>query len=102
MSELRTPQEAAAKLRCSVKTLRMHVRSGALKYVNIGRGTKRPRYRFADADLADFILNQTRRNAHPCLSTGQRARRSTSSISCGEVIAFTALQSERAAAKPKP
>jgi|ERR1700722_15255312 hypothetical protein len=102
MSELRTPQEAAAKLRCSLKTLRAHVRSGALKYVIIGRGTKRPRYMLTDADIDEFILNRTVRNPQPCLSTDRKARRSTSSISGGEVIAFTALQSERAAAKQRP
>jgi hypothetical protein len=40
---LRSPQEAAAKLRCSIKTLNGHIASGALAYVIIGHGTKRPR-----------------------------------------------------------
>jgi excisionase family DNA binding protein len=71
--QLRTPQEAAARLRCSQRTLRAHVRAGALRYVIIGRGTKRPRRGFTDADLDEFIERQTRRDA-PCLSTGRRAR----------------------------
>src|SRR6516164_3532619 len=65
---LRTPAEAARKLRCSVKTLFGHVASGALRYVAIGHGTKRPRKRFADADLDAFIESQTRKDV-PCPST---------------------------------
>src|SRR5262245_38763671 len=52
---LRTPAEAARKLRCSIKTLFAHVASGALRYVDIGRGTKRPHRMFTDADLDAFI-----------------------------------------------
>src|SRR5215831_7084198 len=55
---LRTPAEAARKLRCSVKTLRAHVAAGDLRYVIIGKGTKRPRIRFTAADLDEFIANQ--------------------------------------------
>ena len=57
---LRTPAEAAAKLRCSIKTLNGHVAAGVLKYVSIGHGTKRPRKMFTDADLDTFIAAQTR------------------------------------------
>ena len=48
---LLTAAEAAAKLGCSIKTLNGHVAAGALKYVTIGHGTKRPRKMFTDADL---------------------------------------------------
>jgi hypothetical protein len=100
VTALRTAQEAAARLRCSTKTLNGHVRSGALRYVIIGCGSKRPRRMFTDADLDEFIERQTRRNA-PYLSTDRKARRSTTLTSGCEVVAFTALQAERAAAMPK-
>jgi hypothetical protein len=73
-TSLHTPNEAAARLRCSRKTLNAHVRSGALRYVLIGRGTKRPRRMFTDADLDEFIERQ-RRMAVPCPSIAQKARR---------------------------
>ena len=40
---------------------------GALKYVSIGHGSKRPRHMFTDADLDAFIAAQTRkvRRVHP-------------------------------------
>src|SRR5262245_44123203 len=62
LTSLRTSREAAARLRCSIKTLRGHVRSGALPYVALGHGRKRVRKMFADADLDAFIANQTRKD----------------------------------------
>ena len=59
---LRTASEAAAKLGCSVKTLKGHVAAGALNYVIIGHGRKRPRKMFTDADLDAFIEAQTRKD----------------------------------------
>jgi len=99
---LRTPAEAARKLRCSIKTLNGHVASGALQYVVIGHGTKRPRRMFADTDLDDFIANQTRKDVPcPSISTETVARRISTSTSKCEVIGFTARRNARRAAKPK-
>jgi hypothetical protein len=84
---LRTPAEAARKLHCSVKTLNGYVKSGALKYVAIGHGRKRPRKMFTDADLNEFIANQTRK-VTPCPSTAGRTRLTGTSISGAEVIDF--------------
>src|SRR5215472_10949272 len=97
---LKTAAQAAAKLNCSIKTLFGHVASGALRYVDVGHGTKRPRYRFTDADIDAFIAAQTRKDV-PCPSTASRARRIGTSISGGEVIALTALRKRRRDAKPK-
>ena len=36
--------------------------TGALRYVTIGHGTKRPRKMFTDADLNEFIAEQTRKD----------------------------------------
>jgi len=99
---LRTPAEAARKLRCSIKTLNAHVAAGDLRYVSIGKGTKRPRRMFSDADLDDFIANQTRKDvACPPTSPKTAARRISTSTSKCEVIGFTARRNARRAAKPK-
>ena len=58
-----TEAEAAAKLGISIKTLSGHVAAGSLKYVAVGHGTKRPRRMFTDADLDEFIVNQTRKDS---------------------------------------
>jgi hypothetical protein len=99
---LRTKAEAAAKLGCSTKTLDGYVSIGALHYVALGHGKKRQRKMFADTDLDEFIANQTRKDS-PCPSTRTRtvARRSGTSTSKCEVVAFTALQKRRRGAKPK-
>jgi hypothetical protein len=97
---LLTRAQAAAKLNCSLRTLDGHVASGALRYVAIGHGTKRPRKMFTDADLDEFIANQTRKDV-PCPSTASRARRSGTLTSGGEVIAFTGLRRPRRGAKPR-
>src|SRR5262245_46941191 len=101
MTDLRTPAEVAARLRCSRKTLNEHVRMGALRYIIIGCGSKRPRRMFTDADVDQFIERQSRRDV-PCQFTDRRARRSTTSTSGSAVIAFTALRNARTDAKPKP
>jgi len=86
---LLTQAEAAARLACSIKTLNGHIASGALRYVALGHGRKRPRRFFTDADLDTFIAAQTRKDV-PCPSTASRARHTGISISSGTVIDFTA------------
>ena len=96
---LYTASEAAAKLRCSTKTLAGHVALGALRYVQTGHGTRRPRRMFTEADLDAFIANQTRQDSPACASTKTRVRPTTSSTSNGEVIAFTARQNAQPSGK---
>ena len=98
---LRTPTEAARKLRCSVKTLDGHVASGAIGYVIVGHGKKRQRKMFTDDDINAFIQAQTRKES-PCPSDATRGRRSGSTISKSNVTAFSEAQRRRRAAKPKP
>src|SRR5262249_21815265 len=97
---LLTKGEAAAKLGCSTKTLDGHVAAGALRYVTIGHGTKRPRRMFTDVDLDTFIANQTRKDA-PCPPSRTRVRRSGDTTSRSEVIAFTARRNARPSGKRK-
>src|SRR5215470_708677 len=99
---LLTSAEAARKLRCSIKTLNAHVAAGDLRYVIIGKGTKRPRRMYVAADLDAFIANQTRKDV-PCPPTGPTtaARRISTTTSKCEVIGFTARRNARRAVKPK-
>jgi excisionase family DNA binding protein len=92
---LLTPDEAAARLRCSRRTLAGLIRAGALRYVIIGCGTKRPRKMFTDLDLDECIARQTRREV-PCPPAATRGRRSPT----GPTVAFTALRSRRMSEKP--
>jgi excisionase family DNA binding protein len=99
---LRTPAQAARRLGVSNRTLRGLVTSGEVRYVNVGRGKQRERVMFTDSDLDDFISNRTRQKAQQsCPSTSQRARRTTTSTSSGEVIAFTARRKEQTNARRK-
>jgi excisionase family DNA binding protein len=99
-TSLRTPLEAAARLRCSLKTLRRHVETGRLRYVEIGHGKHRSRRMFADADINAFIELQTREDI-PCQFSKTRVRHigaSTSNIVEG---GFSALPRPRPSAAPK-
>src|SRR5215470_18097859 len=93
-NSLLTPADAARRLGCSVKTLRAHVAAGDLRYVSIGHGKKRQRKMFTDADLDDFIANQTRKDV-PCPSTRIGARRFGNSTSGCVVTAFTGVPRPR-------
>jgi excisionase family DNA binding protein len=77
------------------------IKDGTLDYINLGRGKKRPRYRFKKQDLDAFIEHRRQKEA-PCLSTSQRSHRSTPSTSKSVVIGFTAQRNAKLAAKPKP
>jgi hypothetical protein len=101
MFGLRTPREAAARLRCSPKTLNAHVASGVLRYVLVGHGTRRQHKMFTVVDLDAFVASQTRKAATPCPSAKTRARRTTSSTSNIVAIAFSAQPKPRPGAKPK-
>jgi hypothetical protein len=97
---LKTTAQAAAKLGCSVKTLDGYVRAGVLKYVDIGHGKRRQRRMFTDADIAEFIISQTRK-VTPCPSTVGHARPTGTLISSGEVIDFTRPRKTPTSVKPK-
>ena len=98
---LRTSAEAAARLDCSLKTLRAHVAAGELRYVTIGQGTKRPRRRFTDQDLNEFIAAQSRKDSPPCHSIESRVRPTGISNFKSKVVAFTAVPKPPSGAKRK-
>jgi hypothetical protein len=99
---LKTLQEGAAKLGCSIKTLNGHLASGALRYVITGHGTKRPRKMLTDADLDTFIENQTRKDSPACQSSATRARHTGGSTFSSTVVAFSAQPRPRPSGKRKP
>jgi hypothetical protein len=101
MGVLKTAKQAAERLHTSVEQLIGFVRDGELRYVNLGRGKKRPRRMFTDEDLDEFIERRKRKEAGLCPSTNQPSRRTGNMTSKSEVIAFSARPNARAAAKPK-
>ena len=102
-SPLLKPAEMAAQLRISEKQLADLVRDGEVGFVNVGRGKKKPRILFTQADRDEFIERRRARKSPPsCQSIGRKARRSISTTSGSEVVAFSALRSARASAKRKP
>lgn len=58
MAALLSTIEAAAELKISVKTLRGHVKDGAIRYIVTGRGTKRLMIAFDPADILLFQYEQ--------------------------------------------
>lgn len=99
MTALLTPAEVAARLRCSRKTLDAHVRAGAIRYINIGHGKKRPKRMFTEVDVEDFITRQTRRDV-PVEPMRRVTRRRTNPID--EPNGFLARAAMMRAQKQKP
>jgi excisionase family DNA binding protein len=98
---LKTPAQAARRLNISVRTLRGLIKSGELRYVNLGHGKQREKIMFTDSYLDDLIASRTRQKVQECPSTSPKARRTTTSTSSGEVLAFTARRNGRTGAKRK-
>jgi hypothetical protein len=97
MDELHTRREAAAKLRCSTKTLDKHVAGGALRYVLIGHGVRHLRKMFPESELVAFLTNQTRKEIPlPCPFTRTRDRHTIGTTSSSEIVAFSAQPRPRA------
>jgi hypothetical protein len=95
------PPQAADKLNVTVEQLFGFVRDGELRYINIGRGSKRPRYAFTDADINELIEKRQTREA-TCPSTNPKSRRRISSTTSKSiVVGFTARREQQIAAKRK-
>lgn len=93
-------KQAAKKLAVSEEQARGLVQDGELQFINVGRGKKRPRMRFTEADLDDLI-ERRRRKASPCLSTNRKNHRSTITTSKSMVIGFTALRNAQLEKTPR-
>ncbi len=97
--DLLDSKEAAHRLRITVDQLGALVHDGEISYINVGRGQKRPRRRFAEEDIEEFKERRRRREA--CQFTSPKSHRSTSSISGSGVIGFTARRNAQLAKMPK-
>ncbi|MFM7335862.1 MAG: helix-turn-helix domain-containing protein [Tabrizicola sp.] len=93
-------EEAAAKLGLSVKTMMHHVRSGRLRFINVGTD-KRKSYRFTPKNLRSFIENQKVREVPSCLSFQTKKASSKSTLSFG-AYGFSEVPKPKTAGKPKP
>jgi excisionase family DNA binding protein len=93
---------AARRLCVSPEHVRALVDDGRLPFINIGRGAKRPRYRFADADLSKFIeANRQREEACQFSNSKTVGPRSGNTISNSVVVGFMDQRNARLAAKQK-
>jgi excisionase family DNA binding protein len=97
---LLTLAQAAAHLGTTIDQVRAHVADGALRFVNIGRGRKRPRYRFEHTDLDAFKASRIQEHS-TCRSTDGRGPNFSRSISSSNVIGFQDARAARRSAKPK-
>ena len=93
-------KRAARKLGISEDQARGLIKDGELQFINLGRGKKRPRMRFTEADL-DELIERRRRKITPCLSTNRRNHRIGNSTSKPEVIGFMARRNAQIAKTPK-
>ena len=99
--ELFDLKEAAKRLNTSPEHVKGLVEDGRLRFVNVGRGAKRARYRFTDGDLNDFIETNRKREELRCQFSRLRGAHTTNSISNSGVIGFTAQRNARLAEKQK-
>jgi hypothetical protein len=97
--DLLNGRETAERLSITEDQLTAFARAGEIAYINVGRGKKRPRRRYAEEDIREFQERRRRREA--CLSTGTNGRHTTSSISSTKVIGFTARRSARLGKMPR-
>jgi hypothetical protein len=97
---LLSPKIAACQLGISVKTLIGHVDDGEIRYINVGRGTKKIRRMFTGIDLEEFIERRAQRDM-PCQSTGRKNHRTTNMTSSTAAIGFTAQRNARLAEKQR-
>jgi predicted DNA-binding transcriptional regulator AlpA len=97
---LLTLRQAATKLGMSLRTLRQHVASGALRPINIGHGKQRQSLRFADSDINEFIAANRKDIPCPSARTETAARRISISTSKSKVIGFMEARNRRRDAKP--
>jgi hypothetical protein len=98
-----TLKETANRIGITPEQTMEFVTDGKLKWINVGRGKIRPRYRFAEADIDDFIEQRTtREEPKSCLFTDRKSpRRTIGSTSSSTVVGFTARRSAHLERKPK-
>jgi excisionase family DNA binding protein len=97
-----TLKDAAARLNTTTDQVKSLVRDGKLKYINIGTGKIKPRYRFAETDIDDFEQQQRVREEPSCRFSNRKSQRHIiGSTSSSQVVGFTALRDAQLAKKPR-
>ncbi|MEH2705116.1 helix-turn-helix domain-containing protein [Bradyrhizobium elkanii] len=91
---LLTPKETAIRLGITEEQLGAFAQDGEIAYINVGRGKKRPRRRYAEEDIQEFKERRRRREIS-CPSIATNVRHTTNSISSTAVIGFTARRNAR-------
>lgn len=104
--QLLTPKEAAARLAITVDQLADLVMDGAIAYIAVGRGSIRPRRRYTEADLNDFIERRRQREVSLPTNIGRGARNNSLKIGRAQrfesrPIGFMALREEMLARRRK-
>jgi hypothetical protein len=92
----------AAKLNVTKEKVRTFARDGELKFINVGHGSKYPRYRFADEDINALIEKRRQQETPQCPSLKPKSPRHTSGTgSKSIVIGFMEARAARLEKKPK-
>jgi excisionase family DNA binding protein len=93
---LLTAAQAAARLSITVEQLIAHVEDGGLRYINVGRGKKKPRRRFSESDLEEFKAARSTLEKTSCPSSSRKSPRpTTGTASKSNVVGFSALRAAR-------
>ncbi|MBX5112738.1 helix-turn-helix domain-containing protein [Rhizobium lentis] len=93
------PAEAAEQLRISQRQLRDLTDDGLLRWINVGRGSKRATRRYTQEDIDEFKKRQAQTS---CPSTSAPARKPTPTISSSGAVDFLAILAKRKSEKQKP
>ncbi len=91
MSDLLTLKEAADQLRISERQLRDLTDDGLVRWINVGRGSKRPSRRYTQEDLDEF----KQRRSQQCPSTSAPVKRPTRMTSSSGAVDFLAILAQR-------
>jgi hypothetical protein len=91
-------KETARLLGMDQKTLRWHAKAGNIRFVTKGLGTAKLHREFTLADVLEFLERMRRRE---CPSTSDPTRPTTTMISSGDILGFTARRVKLIAEKRK-
>ena len=95
------PQQAAAMLNMSSKTLIGHAKAGNIDCINIGTGKRKIRC-FTHDQVRDFIKKQTVKESGECQSSNVPALKPTASTFKSGTVDFLAIPKPGTAKTPKP
>ncbi len=94
-TSLLTPKDAAARLAISVQQLKDLTDDGLLRWVNIGRGNKRPTRRYTEVDLDEFIERRSTR----CQSIKKQVAKPIRMTSSYAAVDLQAIRAKRQSEK---